>query len=125
MAADPEYTAELGAFDCYYNNMKLYLNPSTMQGKFISSGLVDGSIIGGGAVFLPDHMKMEMMLTQVRSSIALNGPKSFDLLVQALNNVPNYRNLAGQLNSKRFIRNFITGNVYLVFRKACGVIVKE
>ena len=101
MAADPECAAELGAFDCYYNNMKLYLNPSTMQGKFISAGLVNGSIIGGGGVFLPDHMKMEMMLTEVRNSIALNGPKNFDLLVQALNNVPNYQNLAGQLNSKR------------------------
>ena len=101
MADDPEYTAELGAFDCYYNNMKLYLNPSTMQGKFISVGLVNGNIIGGGAsVFLPDHVKMETMLSEVRSSIALNGPKNFGLLVQALNSVPSYQNLAGQLYSK-------------------------
>ena len=99
--ADSEYTAELGAFDCYYNNMKLYLNPAAMQGKFISAGLVDGGIIGGGAaVFLPDHMKMEMMLKEVRNSIALNGPKNFGLLIQALNSVSNYQNLAGQLYSK-------------------------
>lgn len=104
MAADLERSAELEAFDCYYNNMKLYLNPSTMQGKFISVGLVDGSIIGGGgAVFQPDHMKMETMLKEVRSGIGLNGPKNFDLLVQALSSVPNYRNLAAQLCSKRFI----------------------
>ena len=102
MAGETDHTAELEAFDCYYNNMKLYLNPSTMQGKFISAGLVDGSIIGGGgAVFLPDHMKMETMLKEVRGSIALNGPKNFGLLVQALSSVPAYRNLAGQLYSKR------------------------
>ena len=99
MAGETDRTAELEAFDCYYNNMKLYLNPSAMQGKFISAGLVDGSIIGGG-VFLPDHMKMETMLKDVRSSIALNGPKNFGLLVQVLNSVPAYRNLAGQLYSK-------------------------
>ena len=99
MAGETDRTAELEAFDCYYNNMKLYLNPSTMQGKFISAGLVDGSIIGGG-VFLPDHMKMETMLKDVRSSIALNGPKNFGLLVQVLSSVPAYRNLAGQLYSK-------------------------
>lgn len=101
MAADPEGSAELKAFKCYYNNMKLYLNPSTMEGKFISVGLINGSIIGGGgAVFLPDHMKMEMMLKEVRDSIALNGPKNFGLLVQALKSVPSYRNLASQLYSK-------------------------
>ena len=99
MAANLEYTAELEAFDCYYDNMKLYLNPSTMQGKFISAGLVDGSTIGGG-VFLPDHVKMETMLTQVRKNIGLNGPQNFGLLVQALNSVPSYRNLASQLYSK-------------------------
>ena len=99
MAGETDRTAELEAFDCYYNNMKLYLNPSTMQGKFISAGLVDGSIIGGG-VFLPDHMKMETMLKDVRSSIALNGPKNFGMLVQVLSSVPAYRNLAGQLYSK-------------------------
>ena len=101
MAADLEYTAELGAFDCYYNDMKLYLNPSTMQEKFMSVGLVDGSIIGGGeAVFLPDHVKIETMLSEVRSSIALNGPKNFGLLVKALYSVPSYQNLARQLLSK-------------------------
>lgn len=100
--AEEKSSVELEAFDCYYNNMKLYLNPSTMQGKFISVGLVDGSIIGGGgAVFLPDHMKMETMLSSVRHSIALNGQENFDKLIRALNSVPSYRNLAIQLYSKR------------------------
>ena len=98
---EEKYAAELGAFDCYYNNMKLYLNPSNMQAKFISVGLVDGSIIGGGgAVFLPDHMKMEAMLKEVRNSIQLNGPENFGRLVRALNSVPAYQNLASQLYSK-------------------------
>ena len=98
---EEKQTAELGAFDCYYNNMKLYLNPATMQGKFMAVGLVDGSMIGGGgAVFLPDHIKMEMMLKQVRSSIAINGPENFGRLVKALNSVAAYQNLASQLYSK-------------------------
>lgn len=90
--------AELGAFDNYYYNMQMYLNPSTMQAKFISVGLIDGS--GGGGVFLPDHIKMENMLQQVRNSIALNGPKYFGLLIQALRSVPAYQNLATEINSK-------------------------
>jgi len=98
---ESSYPAELGAFDCYYNNMKLYLNPSTMQGKFVSIGLVDGSVISGGpAVFLPDHIKMENMLKIVRDNIALNGPKNLGLLIQALRSVPAYQNLASELNSK-------------------------
>ncbi len=98
---EEKHAAELGAFDCYYNNMKLYLNPATMQGKFMAVGLVDGSIIGGGgAVFLPDHMKMEEMLKQVRDSIVLNGPENFGRLVKALNSVAAYQNLASQLYSK-------------------------
>ena len=92
---------ELRAFDCYYENMKMYLNPSTMQSKFISVGLIDGGIIGGGwAVFQPDHMKMEIMLREVRNSIALNGAKSFGLLIQVLRSVPAYQSLASEINSK-------------------------
>lgn len=99
--AEDKYPAELGAFNYYFNNMKLYLNPSTMQGKLISLGLVDGSIIGGGAaVFLPDHIKMETMLIEVRRNIAVNGPKSFGLLIKAINSVGAYRNLAGEIASK-------------------------
>lgn len=103
--ANHEISAELQAFDCYSGNMTLYLNPSTMQGKFISLGLVDGSIIGGGgAVFLPDHMKMESMLKEVRSRIAINGPKYLGLLMQALRSVTAYQNLANEINSKSLVR---------------------
>ena len=122
MAAGTDHPVELEAFDCYYNNMKLYLNPSTIQGKFISYGLVDGSIIGGGgAVFLPDHMKMETMLVEVRKNIALNGPKNFGLLVQALSSVPTYRNLAGQLYSKLEELKLYVESVYLCVRKTRGI----
>ena len=98
---EEKFAAELGAFDFYYNSMKLCLNPSNMQEKFISIGLVDGSIIGGGGVvFQPDHIKMEAMLKEVRSSIQLNGPENFVRLVRALNSVPAQQNLASQLYSK-------------------------
>ena len=99
----PEETvaAELTAFDSYLNSMQLYLNPTTMQGKFIALGLVDGATIGGGAaVFLPDHVKMETMLKQVRNHIVLNGPQNFGLLIRALNSVPAYQNLANEIYSK-------------------------
>ena len=95
---EEKIAAKLGAFDCYYNVMKQYLNPSSMQEKFISVGLVDGSIIGGGeVVFQPDHIKMEAMLKEVRNSIQLNGPENFGRLVRALNSVPAHQNLASQL----------------------------
>ena len=102
MAADCEYTAELEAFDCYFDRMMNHLDPFTIQGRFIAAGLVDGGIIGGG-VFLPNRERMEPLLTQVRSGIALNGPEKFRRLVQVLNDVSTYRNLASQLSSKRFV----------------------
>ena len=98
MAVETDHHADLRAFDFYYDKMKQHLDPSTMQGKFLSVGLINGNnISGGGATFLPNNLKMEMMLAEVRSSIVLNGPKNFDLLVQALGKVPIYGNLAREL----------------------------
>ena len=102
MAVEKKHAAELGAFDFYYYNMKMYLNPAIMQGRFISAGLVDGGIIGGGgAMYQQDHEKMATALAEVRRSIALNGRKSFVLLVQVLNSVSTYKILASQLHGKR------------------------
>jgi len=95
------YPAELETFDFYFEKMKLHLDPSTMQCKFMTVGLVDGSVIGGGAsIFQPNQIKMENMLKIVRDNIALNGPKFFGLLIKALHSVPAYQNLANEMNSK-------------------------
>jgi len=101
-AANPEqYFAELGAFDYFYNNMKLYVNPTSVQGRFIKEGLVNAeTTMGGMAVFLPDHTKMETMLTGVRANIALNGPLSFGKLLRVFNSIPTYEKLANEMNSK-------------------------
>ena len=72
-----------------------------MLGKLIAAGLVDGSVMGGGAaVFLPDHLKMENILSHIRKDIALNGPKSFELLIEAIKSVTAYRSLPGEMTSK-------------------------
>jgi len=108
-AADPErYFAELGAFDYFYNNMKLYVSPSLIQGQFIKEGLVNAATtMGGMAVFLPDHAKMEEMLKQVRGNIALNGPISFGKLFRVFNSIPAYQKLAAELNSESMVYWFI------------------
>ena len=98
---EEKHATELRAFDCYMNKMTLYFNPSIMLGKLIAAGLVDGSVMGGGAaVFLPDNLKMQNMLNHVRNNIALNGPKSFELLIEAIKSVTAYRSLAGEMASK-------------------------
>ena len=101
-AANPDpYFAELGAFDYFYNNMKLYVNPASVQGRFIKEGLVNAATtMGGIAVFLPDHAKMETMLTDVRGNIALNGPLSFGKLLRVFNSISTYEKLASEMNSK-------------------------
>lgn len=92
--------AELGAFDYYFDTMKEHLDASTMKGKFIKAGLMDGSVIGkGGELFLPNDIQMEGILGHVRSNIGLNGPASFEKLVEVLRS-NNYQELANGLEGK-------------------------
>ena len=96
-----KFTAELGAFDYYYIDMKQHLDHSRVQAMFISEGVVDGSVAeGGAAVFLPDStVKMPQLLIHVRNNIGLDGPTSFNKLVSALRKIPAYCNLANDLES--------------------------
>lgn len=107
-AANPEpYFAEIGAFDYFYNNMKLYVNPTSVQGRFIKEGLVSAATtMGGMAVFLPDHAKMEAMLTEIRANIALNGPLSFGKLLRVFNCISTYEKLANEMNSESLILSY-------------------
>ena len=91
-------SAELGAFDYYYNTMKQNLNYSQVGAMFVSTNLVSGSLIeGGGAVFLPDKIRMEPLLANIRNSIAINGQASFIKLVNALRSIATYSKLANNL----------------------------
>ena len=109
-AADPErYFAELGAFDYFYDYMRLQVSPSLVQGQFIKERLVSADGIGGMAIFLPDHAKMEEMLKQVKGSIVLNGPISFGKLCRVFNSIPLYQKLATDLNSKSMVYTELAG----------------
>ena len=92
---------ELQVFDQYYNTMMQHLDHSTVQGMFISGGLVSGSTLdGGAAVFLPGTIKMQQLLQDVRNSIVLNGPKSFRKMINLLRSNTTYCNLANNMEGK-------------------------
>ena len=98
MASDSQYAAELGAFDFYYSEMLKHLKVQKIQGNFISNGLVSGDIghrLGGH-----QWQKMDTMLNEIRSNIALNGPSVFGRLIKALRDVQDYSHLANCLNSE-------------------------
>jgi len=62
--------------------------------------------MGGMAVFLPDHAKMETMLMEIRANIALNGPLSFGKLLRVFNSISTYEKLANEMNSKSLILSY-------------------
>ena len=93
--------AELGAFDAYLSKMTLYLNPAIMLGKFLSHGVIDGNIIHQIGTFISDADKMDIMLREVRRNIG-NGNNSLSQLIEALSDVPNYQNLAREMNGESY-----------------------
>ena len=95
-----QYAAELGAFNFYYSQMLNNLDPWIIQGIFTSHELVSDGIGNRIGRDLPSVHKMDTMLNEIRSNIALNGPSVFSRLMKALHDVPQYKNLANDLNSK-------------------------
>ena len=96
-----DFIAELGAFDYFCNNMRLYVNPQLVQGRFIREGLIKAEANWGGmAVFLPDHAKMDAMLADIRANIALNGPLYFGKLLVVFKSISTYEKLAKDINSE-------------------------
>ena len=101
---DPIRTnAALKAFDEYYSMMHQYVDVTMVTAKCVGYGVIpDRSPISGASVFLPDMMKMEMVLPLIRKNIALNGVKVFFKLVKVFQSMGYYIDLAKHLEGKAY-----------------------
>ena len=96
---DPVKTkAALKTFDEYYSLIHRYVDVTMVTSKCVGYGVIpERSPITGASVFLPDMMKMEMVLPLIRKNIALNGVKVFFRLVKVFQSMGYYTELAKHL----------------------------
>ena len=63
--------------------------------KCVGYGVIpETSPITGASVFLPDHLKMDIVLPLIRENIVLNGKSVFLLMVKVLDSMGDYQELA-------------------------------
>lgn len=92
--------AALSTFDEYYNFIHDYVEIEMFTSKCVGYGVIhETSPITGASVFLPDNLKMNIVLPLIRRNIGLNGKSVFLLMVKVLNSMGNYRPLAKALES--------------------------
>ena len=96
---DPIKTnAALKTFDEYYSMIHEYVDVTMMTSKCVGYGVIpERSPITGASLFLPDMMKMEMVLPLIRKNIALNGVKVFFKFVKVFQSMGYYTALATHL----------------------------
>ena len=89
--------AALAAFDEYSDLTREYVevNITMFTSKCVGYGVIpETSPITGASIFLPDSLKMDIVLPLIRNNIALNGKTIFHLMTRVLDSMGDYRQLA-------------------------------
>lgn len=96
---DPKVTqAALAVFDEYYEFVHDYVEIEMFTSKCVGYGVIpETSPITGASVFLPDYLKMDIVLPLIRKNIALNGKSVFMKMIKVFDSMGAYCELAGQL----------------------------
>jgi len=82
----------------------MMVDPEHVKSKFIEYGFFpDGDPLAGGAAFLPNSKKMEIMLNDIRKCIAINGEKYFCNLVAIFRSHKMYDTLGEKLLGKQLL----------------------
>ena len=104
----------LDAFDQYYHLLML-INPKRVKNKLISQGFfLNGDPFADEAKYLPNDTKMEIILKEIRSCIALTGEEMFSDFVAVLLSDSMYADLGCKLLGKNVFANLHCG--YLVHK---------
>ena len=93
------YRPQLQALDAFEVGKQL-INYRLMSRK--------GGTHSGEAIFLPNELKMSLILPEIERNISLNGPKVLLLLVSALSEIPSCVELSSQLNGT-YVCSYIYG----------------
>jgi len=98
---DPTDTqAALETFDKYHHYIHDNVEVGMFTSKCVGYGVIpETSPITGASVFLPDYLKMDIVLPLIRNNIALNGKSVFIMMIKVFESMGDYRELATQLSS--------------------------
>ena len=94
--------AALAAFDEYCDLMHNHVEVEVemFTSKCVGYGVIpETSPITGASVFLPDYLKMDIVLPLIRKNIGLNGKSIFLLMTRVLESMGEYRQLATEYKS--------------------------
>ena len=105
--------AALEAFDEYYDLTRDYVEVEMFTSKCVGYGVIpETSPITGASLFLPDHLKMDIVLPLIRNNIALNGKSIFHLMTRVLDSMGDYRQLASGFESTYAYINYVDSYNY-------------
>lgn len=92
--------AALETFDEYYDLLHDYVEIGMFTSKCVGYGVIpETSPITGASVFLPDYLKMDIVLPLIRNNIGLNGKSVLLLMAKVLDSMGDYRQLAAAYES--------------------------
>ena len=116
--------AALAAFDEYYDLAHEFveINVEMFTSKCVGYGVIpETSSITGASVFLPDSLKMGIVLPLIRKNIALNGKAIFHLMTRVLESMGDFRQLAKGYESTYIHMHFCNMKIIM---HTCNSLVK-
>lgn len=95
--------AVMMAFDEYSSLFQKCIDPFVFIPKCVSYGILSGddaAIVGGGAVFLTNEIKMDLILSELRNTVFHRGIEVFKKILHVFRTEPIYVELADHIESK-------------------------
>ena len=108
----------MATFDEYSSLLQKSINPFVFIPKCISYGILRGDVtatVGGGAIFLTNQQKMEIVIQELRNIVFERGIKVFKKILYVLRTEPIYVQVANHIESKHIVPVYdVYENVYVV-----------
>ena len=93
----------MATFDEYSSLLQESINPFVFIPKCISYGILRGDVtvtVGGGAIFLTNQQKMEIIVHKLRNIVFNKGIEVFKKILYILRTEPIYVEVADHIESK-------------------------
>ena len=104
MKPTDDTAAALMAFDEHFSVFLSCVDPFVFISKCVSNEILsaDVAIVGGGAVFLTNKIKMELIMSELRNTIFHRGIEAFKKILRVFRTEPIYVELADHIESKHY-----------------------
>ena len=109
----------MATFDEYSSLIQESIDPFKFIPRCVSCGILRGDIaaeVGGGATFLTNQLRMEIIVRELRSTVFERGIEVFKKILYVLRCEDIYVNLADHIESKHYFNALCT----YVYTMLCG-----